>query len=144
MPDKRSFNAGLAAKGLEASISEEQARAMCVSQGRHSVLIVDARHASLTIAEDGTQRITLIADQVELIPEEHTARVRSFMRALYLARPEQHGQEAFEGAGENEPKVDDAAAQVDALVTRDDEGNETGIWSPEFTDAEPKTLHAVE
>lgn len=137
MPEKRSHNASLAAKGLEASITEEQARAMCASQGRHSVLIVDARHATLTIAEDGTQRITLIAGQVELIPEEHTGRVRSFMRALYLARPEQHGQEAFEGAGADEPKVADAAAQLDALVERDEDGEPTGIWSPEF--AEPAT-----
>lgn len=133
--EKRSHNASLASKGLEKSISEDQARAMCNTQGRHSVLIVDARHATLTTNEDGTQRITLIADQVELIPDEHTARVRAFMRALYLARPEQYGQEPFDTAGDDEPNLATAAADVDALVEKDEDGEPTGIWTPKFVDA---------
>lgn len=127
MPDRRNYHAALASKGLEASVTEEQARAMCSSQGRHSVFIVDARHGKLTVAEDGTQRITLVIDQAELVSEEHTARVRAFMRALYLARPEQYGQEPFEG-GDDEPKVGDAAADLDALVERDETGEPVGIW----------------
>ena len=135
MPEQRSYNSTLLSKGLEASVSEEQARAMCSSQGRHSVLIVDARHGKLITNEDGTQRIMLVADQVELIPEEHTARVRAFMRALYLARPEQYGQEPFETAGEGEPNVATAAADVDALVEKDESGEPVGIWTPKFVDA---------
>lgn len=126
--ERRMFNATLNAKGLEKSVTEEQARGMVLSQGQHSLFIVDARHAVITIAEDGSQRINLIADQVEYVPSTHEDRVRTFMRALYLARPEQYGQEAFETPKDGEVDTATAAANLDAAVERNDAGEVTGVW----------------
>lgn len=134
MADKRMFNAKLNAKGLEKAVTEDQARHMVTTQGQHSLFIVDARHAVLTIAEDGTQSINLVADQVEYVPPAHEDRVRTFMRALYLARPEQYGQEAFETPKAGEVDTETAGAQLDALVETDGDGKVTGVWDGDTTD----------
>lgn len=143
MADARMYNSKMNAKGLEKAVSEEQAKGMCLHQGSTYVFIVQAHAGPKTVNEDGSEVVSLIPDLVELVPEEHAERLRVFQRALYLARPGQYGQDAFETPSDDEPKVDDAAAQVDALVERDDDGEPTGIWSPDF--AEPSsTLHAAE
>lgn len=130
MAESRSFNASLNSKGLDQSVSEEQARRMCATQGQSSLFLIDAHHGKLVTDEDGTQRIHLIIDTAELVPTEHEDRVRRFMRALYLARPDQYGQAAFE-TSPDEPTVDDTASALDAVVETDEDGNDTGIWSPE-------------
>lgn len=134
MADKRMFNAKLNAKGLEKSVTEDQARHMVSTQGQHSLFIVDARHAVITIAEDGTQAINLVADQVEYVPPAHEDRVRTFMRALYLARPEQYGQEAFETPKAGEVDTATAGAALDAVVERDEKGEPTGVWDGDTDD----------
>lgn len=132
--EKRMYNATLNSKGLEKSVTEEQARGMVLSQGQHSLFIVDARHGKIEIAEDGTQRVSLVADQVEYVPSTHEDRVRTFMRALYLARPEQYGQEAFETAKPGEVDTATAAANLDAAVQRDEAGEVSGIWDGDTDD----------
>lgn len=129
MTEKRNYNASLNARGLEAFVSEAQARRMCSSQGAHSLLIIDAHHGKLVTDEDGTQRIHLVADSVELVTDEHTERVQRFMRALYMARPDQYGQTAFETPTDGEVPLDAAAADLDALVETDGDGAVTGVWS---------------
>ena len=130
MAESRAYNATLNSKGLDASVSEEQARRMCATQGSHSLFLIDAHHGKLVVDEDGTQRIHLIIDTAELVPTEHEDRVRRFMRALYLGRPDQYGQEAFEGTTGDEPTITDTAAALDAVVETDEEWTETGIWDP--------------
>ena len=130
MADKRSHNATLNSKGLEDAVSEEQARRMCATRGQSSLFIVEAHHGKLVIDEDGSERIHLVIDQIELIPTEHEDRVRRFKRALYLARPDQYGQAAFEGSMADEPTVTDTGAALDAVVEEDDGGQPVGVWDP--------------
>lgn len=142
MADKRKFNAGLNSKGLDKFVTEEQARAMCVHQGSRYLFIIEAHAGPKVVDEDGSETVKLIADTVELVPEDHEERVREFKRALYLSRPEQYGQEAFEGATGNEPTVEQTAAQLDAAVEKDGDGHVTGVWDGD-PDAPAPGLAAV-
>jgi hypothetical protein len=130
MAEKRLYNAKMNAKGLEKSVSEEQARGMALHQGSTSLFIVQAHAGPKVVNEDGSEVVSLIPDVVELVPEEHAERLRVYQRALYLARPEQFGQEAFETAGPGEPDADAAVADIEALVEKDAAGEPTGIWDP--------------
>jgi len=131
MAEKRDFNAKMNAKGLEKAVSEEQARHMAHHQGATYLFIVQAHAGPKVVNEDGSEVVSLIPDLVELVPADHEERLRRYQRALYLARPDQFGQEAFEEVGKDEPSVDSAAADVEALVETDDKGQPTGIWEPE-------------
>jgi hypothetical protein len=128
MAEKRKYNSGMNAKGLENSVSEDQARHMATHQGHTYVFIVEAHSGPKVVGEDGSEKVSLIPDLVELVPAEHEARVRTFMRALYLTRPDQFGQAAFEEATPGERDVDAAAGGLDALVEKDDSGAPIGIW----------------
>lgn len=116
MAEKRDWNVGLNAKGLEGSVSEEQARRMCLSQGQTSMFIIEAHHGPYVTNEDGSIKMSLIIDQAELVPAEQEERTRRFKRALYLARPDQFGQAAFDGATAGEPTIEDTAAGIDAAT----------------------------
>lgn len=131
MAEKRDFNAKMNAKGLDKAVSEEQARHMAHHQGSTYLFIVQAHAGPKVVNEDGSEVVSLIPDLVELVPAEHEERLRRYQRALYLARPDQFGQEAFEEVGKNEPTVDDTAAEVDALVETDEAGEPSGIWQPD-------------
>lgn len=128
MAEKRSFNVGLNRKGLEAFVSEEQARHMVTTPGAHSVFIIEAHHGPYLTNEDGSITMSLIIDQVELIPDEQEDLVRRYQRALYLQRPDAYGQEAFDGATEGEPRVEDTARELESAVEKDEAGNVIGIW----------------
>jgi hypothetical protein len=134
MAEKRRYNSKINAKGLENSVSEEQAGVMCRNQGTRYVFIVEAHAGPKTVDEDGSETVSLIPDLVELVPGEQEERVRTFMRALYIARPDQFGQAAFDGASPGEIPLEAAAADLDALVERGDDGQPTGIWSPDAPD----------
>lgn len=136
MSDKRQYNSKMNAKGLEASVSEEQARHMATHQGTTYVFLVQAHAGPKIVNEDGSEVVSLIPDLVELVPDAHAERIRELQRALYLARPDQFGQKAFE-TGETGPTVDDAAASVDAVIERDEDGNPVGIW--DGTEGSPGT-----
>jgi hypothetical protein len=138
MADKRRYNSKLNAKGLEASVSEDQAGGMCRHQGSRYVFIIEAHAGPKMVEEDGSETVSLIPDLVELVPAEQEERVRTFMRALYLARPEQFGQAAFEGANPGEIPLAAAGDQLDAAVERDDTGKPTGVWDGD-PDAAPGT-----
>jgi hypothetical protein len=131
MAEKRKYNAGLNAKGLEDSVSEDQARHMAHHQGNTYMFIVQAHSGPKVVAEDGSEKASLIPDLVELVPAEHEERIRRFHRALYLNRPDQFGQAAFEEATPSDVPLEAAAADVDALVETDDKGEPTGIWTPD-------------
>jgi hypothetical protein len=135
MAEKRTYNAKMNAKGLEQSVSEDQARAMCLHQGSTHVFIVQAHAGPKTVDEDGSEKVNLIPDHVELVPAEHAERLRRYQRALYLSRPEQYGQEAFENAAPGERDAESAAGDVDALVETDATGEPTGIWTGDDEDA---------
>lgn len=134
MADKRKFNSKLNAKGLEASVSEDQARHMAQHQGNTYVFLVQAHSGPKTVAEDGSEVVSLIPDLVELVPDAHAERIREFQRALYLNRPDQFGQAAFDGAAGDEPSVEQTAAQIDAAIERDESGAVAGVWDGD-TDA---------
>lgn len=136
MAEKRKYNSGMNAKGLENSVSEDQARHMATHQGHTYVFIVEAHSGPKVVGEDGSEKVSLIPDLVELVPTEHEGRVRTFMRALYLTRPDQFGQQAFEEATPGERDVDAAAGDLDAVVEKDPaSGEPIGIW--DGSDAEP-------
>lgn len=128
MAEKRKFNSKLNSKGLENFVSEDQAREMCTHQGRSYVFIVQAHAGPKLVAEDASEAVNLIIDTAELVPVAHEERVRTFQRALYLSRPDQYGQEAFEGAAPGERDVESAAADVAALVQTGADGEPVGIW----------------
>lgn len=128
MADKRRWNSHLNSKGLEQSVSEEQAREMCLHQGSAHVFIVQAHAGPKTVNEDGSEKVNLIPDHVELVPAEHAERLRRYQRALYLSRPDQFGQDAFEEATPGERDAESAAGDVDALVETDAAGAPIGIW----------------
>lgn len=128
MADKRNYNANLNARGLEKDVTDDQARAMCGNQGGHYLFVIEAHVGPKTIAEDGAERVSLVIDGAELVPTEHEDRVRDFKRALYLDRPGQHGQAAFEGAVPGDVDVDTAAAGLEAGIQRDTTGDPMGTW----------------
>jgi len=130
MAEKRDWNAKMNAKGLEQTITEEQAKHMALHQGATYLFIVQAHSGPKVVNEDGSEKVNLIPDLVELIPAEHAERLRRYQRALYLTRPEQFGQQAFEEATPGERDVDAAVGDVEALVETDDKGEPTGIWDP--------------
>lgn len=127
MAEARKYNSKLNSKGLEASVSEDQARHMATHQSNTYVFLVQAHSGKKTVAEDGAEVVQLVPDLVELVPDEHAERIREFQRALYLARPEQYGQPAFEGTGDGEPNVEQTAAQIDAVIDHDETG-EPKVW----------------
>ena len=131
MADKRDWNAQLNAKGLEASVSEDQAREMCNHQGATYLFIVEATAGPKVVNVDGSQKINLIPGSVELVPDAHADTARRFMRALYIGRPDQFGQAAFDGATADEPTIDDTASALASAVTTDDDGEVTGMWTPD-------------
>jgi hypothetical protein len=128
MAEKRKYNSKINAKGLEKSVSEEQARHMASHQGHTYTFLVQAHAGPKTVEEDGSEIVSLIPDLVEMVPAEHEDRIHAFQRALYLARPEQFGQQAFEAASSGEQTIDQAAAGVDAIVERDKDGEPVGVW----------------
>lgn len=136
MAEKRKYNSGMNAKGLENSVSEDQARHMATHQGHTYVFIVEAHSGPKVVGEDGSEKVSLIPDLIELVPTEHEARVRTFMRALYLTRPDQFGQQAFEEATPGERDVESAAGDLDAIVEKDDSGAAIGIWDGDEGTAE--------
>jgi hypothetical protein len=121
MAEQRKFNAHLNRKGLDNHITVDQAREMAQHQGRTYLFIVAARSGPKVVGEDGSEDVALIPDLVELVPAEHEERVRAVQRAFYMARPEQHGQAAFEGPGDGEQSVDSALDDLGAAVTTDDD-----------------------
>lgn len=127
MAEKRKYLAGINRKGLDNSVTEEQARHMATHQGNTYLFIVAAHAGPKTVGEDGSENVSLIPDLVELVPAEHEARVRDLQRAFYLARPEQFGQAPFEGTGD-EPSVDSALQGTDAIIERDEAGDPAGVW----------------
>jgi hypothetical protein len=129
MAEKRKNNATMNSKGVEASVSDEQVGAMIARQGQTSLLLVEVTHGAYSNELDGSHRLALVPGQIELVPQEQEDRVRRFMRALYLARPDQFGQEAFDGATPGEPKLADTASDLDAVVETNDEGEPTGVWT---------------
>lgn len=131
MTDKRMFNSKLNAKGLEASVSEEQAKEMCRHQGATYLFIVEAQAGPKVVGIDGSEAVNLIPGSVELVPEEHAETARRFMRALYIGRPDQYGQTAFDGATADEPTVADTASAMASAVVTDDTGEVTGMWTPD-------------
>lgn len=131
MAEKRSYNSKLNAKGLEQSVSEEQARHMATHQGSTYLFIVQAHAGPKVVNEDGSEVVSLIPDLVELVPAEHGERLRRYQRALYLSRPDQFGQAAFEEATPGERDADAAGADVEALVETDEKGEPAGIWTPD-------------
>lgn len=131
MSDKRMWNSKLNSKGLEQSVSEEQAQEMCNHQGATYLFIVEATAGPKTVNVDGSQAVNLIPGSVELVPEEHAETARRFMRALYIGRPDQYGQTAFDGATTNEPTVADTASAMASAVVTDDTGEVTGMWTPD-------------
>lgn len=144
MADKRNYNAKMNAKGLEQSVSEEQARHMALHQGATYLFIVQAHAGPKVVNEDGSEAVSLIPDLVELVPSEHAERIRKFQRALYLTRPDQFGQAAFEEATPGERDVDAIGADVEAVVETDESGEPTGIWSPDDDEPGPEDPEALE
>lgn len=110
MADKRQFNSQMMAKGLEASVSEDQAREMADNQGSRYLLLVQVHSGPKTIAEDGATRVQLIPDLVELVPAAHEGPIQNLMNALKAQRPEEAGQLAMQGL--EAPDLDEAAAGV--------------------------------
>lgn len=112
MAEKRMYNSKMNSKGLEGSVTEDQARDMADNQGTRYLLLVEVHSGSKTVAEDGAVQVQLVPDLVELVPDEHEAAIRTFMNALKAQRPEEAGQLALQG--QEQPSVDDAAAGLPA------------------------------
>lgn len=136
MSDKRKFNAHINRKGLDATgITEDHVRAMGSRLGQSTMLIVEAKHLSVTTDAEGTVVLALALQSVEPVPAEHDEMVRQFQRGLYLSRPEQEGQAVLGGtAGQNAEDLNGAAAALGAAVEKDENGAVTGIWDGD-TDA---------
>lgn len=130
MSDKRKFNAHINRKGLDATgITEDHIRGMGSRLGQSTMLIVEAKHLSVTTDAEGTVVLALALQSVEPVPAEHDEMVRQFQRGLYLSRPEQEGQAVLGGtAGKNAEDLNGAAAALGAAVEKDENGAVTGIW----------------
>lgn len=112
MAEKRDYNSKMNSKGLEASVSEEQARGMCQNQGTRYLLLVEVHAGKKTVDEDGSETVNLIPDMVELVPSEHEDAVRTMMKSLYARRPAAQGQAVLEGTTGDGPTADEAAAAL--------------------------------
>lgn len=117
MAEKRDHNAHLNAKGLEDSVTDEQAGAMIASRGAFSIFIVEAQHGPYVTNVDGSQKINLLPGAVALVPEEYEDKLRKLLRAIALeANPGETF--ALDGGGAV-PKVEEAAADVPDAWTGD-------------------------
>lgn len=128
MAENRKYTAHINKKGLDSTgVTEEHASKMASALGGHTMLIVEARHVTVTTDAEGKQSVALALTNVEPVPAHLEDRVREFQRALYRQRPDQDGQQVLRGTADG-PSVDDAAAGLDAALERDEDGNVVGIW----------------
>lgn len=128
MAEHKQFTAKIRSKGLDSTgVTEDHARNMAVSLGRHTLAIVDLTHTTTTTDADGHTQVALVIDQCEPVPAHLEERVREFQRALYRTRPEVAGQAALTGVADG-PTPEEALSDVDATVVRDDSNVIQGVW----------------
>lgn len=129
MTDPLNYKARLNARGLDnTGVTQDIAKAMGNALGRHTVLIVDVKHARLITDDDGTRQVVLKVDTVEPVPAAHEDTVREFMRALYRTRPEVEGQAVLRGVDGDEMSPADAAAAMTAATEDMGTGATDGEW----------------
>lgn len=110
MAEKRDHNATMNQKGLDDSVTDDDARRMINSQGATSILIVEVQHGKYATDVDGSQRINLIPGSVALVPSAHEAKLRKLLRAIAL---EVNPGETFALDGDGAaPRVDEAAGDL--------------------------------
>lgn len=116
MAEQRKFTAQIARKGLDATgVTEDHARQMAATLGGHTMLIVEARHNTMTTDAEGNQQVVLTLTGVEPVPAELEDKVRDLQRALYRQRPDVLGQAALEGTAEG-TTPEQALGQLDPEV----------------------------
>ena len=90
-------------------------------------LVVDEVHNKA----DGTRKVDFVINTAEPATNQRLEdTLREMQRAMYRHRPDVQGQETLQGV-EAGPSLDDVAASVDALVTKDETGEPVGVWSPD-------------
>jgi hypothetical protein len=123
MAEERTTNVTLNAKGMEAYISDGLAEHLFGRPGERRLLLIEVHTNKRVLNENGTRRVHLSIDDAEVIPEEHETRFRDVMRALYLNRPDDSGQERMPIEGEMAQKPEDAldaaAAPIEATEEPD-------------------------
>lgn len=128
MAENRKHTAHINRKGLDATgVTEDHARQMASHLGGHTMLVVEARHHAVLTDAEGKQSVVLVLTNVEPVPAHLEDRVREFQRALYRQRPDQQGQAVLTGTAD-ETSPDDAAAGLDAVIERNDDGEVAGVW----------------
>lgn len=128
MADKRDHNATMNSKGLDDSVSDDDARRMIHSQGATSILIVEVQHGKYATDVDGSQRINLIPGSVALVPQAHEDKLRRLLRAVAL---ETNPGETFALDGDGAaPRVEEAVSDLP------DEADKT--WTGDPADKGPE------
>lgn len=128
MSDPLDYTARLKAKGLDSTgVTEEIARDMANTLGRHTLLIVEVVHDEVTKHADGAQQVKLACTRVEPVPAAQEDVVREFMRAIHRTHPAEAGQAVLKGTVDG-PSVADAAVGLAAHVERDEDGEPDGVW----------------
>lgn len=128
MTEARKYTAHINRKGLDATgVTEDHARSMAAKLGGSTMLIVEAKHLTVTTDAEGNVKLALALTGVEPVPAHLDERVREFQRALYRTRPDQEGQRALSGVADG-TSPEDALGDVTATIERDDTGAVTGVW----------------
>ena len=128
MTEPLKHTARIKARGLDATgVTEDHARQMASSLGRHTMLIVEVVHDAVTTDSEGKQQVSLRMTNVEPVPAAQEDTVREFQRALYRSRPDVEGQAILSGTASG-PTVADTASALSAAVEKDDHGNVVNLW----------------
>jgi hypothetical protein len=142
MAEHHKHTAHIKRKGLDTTgVTEDHARNMASTLGSHTLMIVEARHDTVTTDAEGKQSAALVLTQVEPVPDTMEDAVRELMRALYRQRPDVMGQAALSGTADG-PSPADALAQATAQIERDPDGSPSGIWDGNPDESDPSTDEA--
>lgn len=128
MADKRMFNSKLTGKGLESTVSEEQAKVMVESQGASYLFLVKAHVGPYVTNEDGSKQVTLVNDIAEIVPAEHTQAIQEFLNALIRERPDPSGASPIPWGGDSP-----TAAEAAGAIPRGEEWDGNPDTAPENT-----------
>lgn len=120
MSEPLDYSARLKAKGLDGTgVTEDVAKAMSRSLGKHTILIVEVKHDELVQKADGGRQVKLAATHVQVVTEAQEPVLRRLMAARHHETdPVASGQAVLTGTGQQESS-DDVTAELARHINED-------------------------
>lgn len=141
MSEPLDYSARLKAKGLDGTgVTEDVAKAMSRTLGKHTILIVEVKHDELVQKADGGRQVKLAATHVQVVTEAQEPVLRRLMAARHHETdPVANGQGVLTGTGEQESS-DDVTAELARHINEDGtvwDGSTDGPLDAPEPDPEP-------